>query len=254
MVAELVLIGPRHALVRASKIIKDPNISELDKRLFYFDFIEECLMNGYALPEQFKEWGKALLSGAQLYEQEVYDLAFNEKNGLDHYNGLAKKLPLASYLRILILKLSQLSLGSEDKKELRKKLNLMISSLGEKDRNFWFRKIESIEMGLEVDLLLNERTKNIMFQRRQLDLSRKNISFQILQLLGQRATWDVEAVIESIWQSNYSIEHLNRLRMSVRRTNQLLCSLTENEKCIDLSGNSLSLKPNIKILSQRMDN
>ena len=248
MLAELNLIGPNHAWARVEKILKDKNSQTYDKRLFYIDFLEEATLREAKFSEEQLNNKYYDYQELSKYEKLVHKICTTEQpDKLDtDLSCIAREIPLGSYLKLLNLYSSRTAnkaLGEE----LKNKINLIVSGFNPEDRAFWIKRTQQFAKDSFTELTLDSEKRHLNFQKKSLDVSRKKQALHLLKLLADKPQWSIDEAIESIWNSSFTPEHYNRLRMSVHRTNQLLQTLTTREKCIEISGESLNLHPSVKL-------
>ncbi|MCB0365616.1 MAG: hypothetical protein H6624_04285 [Bdellovibrionaceae bacterium] len=245
MLAEINLIGPHHAWARVKLVLEDTSLMESDRRLVYFDFLEEMLIRGLPLTEDMFAFSELQKSGDS-FEQEIALLAFDpqRRRDLGELSDLAAVLSWSCYLRIMILYFS----STEDERlaqELRNKINLILSSLGAQSKAFWLNRMRPYMASDDLTLNFSREKRTIAFQNKELDLSRKKGMLLLLDAMTENNEHSVDEVIQLLWQDSYSPENYHRLRMTVHRLNQLLYDLTAIPKVLEVSADKVSVKPTV---------
>lgn len=245
MLAEVNLVGPNHAWSRVKPLLDDEDILESDRRLLYFDFIEELLIRGLPLPVEAKLY-QSLQDNADSYETEIGLLAFSAKNPRDltELSCLASTLSWSCYLRILILYFSRTK-DSELAEELKNKISLILSSLSSEAKGFWFNRMKPYLGSGDFVINFSREGRTVIFQNKEVDLSRKKGMLILLEALVEKPEKSVDEMIRLLWNCDYSPENYHRLRMTVHRLNQILYELTAIPKVFEISADRLSLKPSI---------
>lgn len=245
VLAEISLIGPHHAWARARLALEDKNFLESDRRLIYFDFLEEMLIRGFVIEEEMKAY-QELVGSADSFEQEIALLAFapNSRRDLGELADLASALSWSCYLRILILYFG--STGNERlAEELRNKINLILSALGPQSKAYWLNRMRPYMASGDLVINFSREKRTIAFQNKELDLSRKKGMLLLLEAMTENSEKSVDDVISLLWSDQYSPENYHRLRMTVHRLNQLLYDLTAIPKVLEVSADRVSVKPTV---------
>ncbi|MCB9026282.1 MAG: hypothetical protein H6625_08200 [Bdellovibrionaceae bacterium] len=249
MLAEVNLIGFHHAWSRVVNLLDSSRHTNYDKRLFYIDFLEEAILHKYPLKSFHFKLENEINDEFSRYENEVVKLSQlnNSFPSQGDVYSVARDIPMGSYLKLLNLYATKV----EDeiiRDEFKNKINLIISGFNTEDRTFWIKRAQKFNKNSFTELTIDSERRSVNFQKKFLDVSRKKQALQLLKLLADKPKWTVDEAIDNIWQSAFTPEHFNRLRMTVHRTNILLQELTTQEKCIEISGESLSLSPGVKLV------
>lgn len=249
MLAEINLIGPHHAWARAKVIVHDQSLIETDRRLIYFDFLEEMLIRGLPLNEEMKSYG-AFARASDSFEQEIALLAYSpdQRRDLSELSDLASVLSWSCYLRVLILYFS-CTADERLAQELRNKINLILSSLTPQSKAFWLNRMRPYLASDDLRINFSREKRTVAFQNKELDLSRKKGMLILLDAMTQRNEYSIDEVIQLLWQDSYSPENYHRLRMTVHRLNQLLYDLTAIPKVLEVSADRVSIKPTVALES-----
>lgn len=247
MLAEMVLVGPDHSWARVVSALQE-DLPMADKRLIFYDFIEGALSRKWTIPLQAKTMASQL-KDHDAFEVEIHQLAFQTDIRRDwlRLSELAAELSWGSYLRVLILHLSQ-SAGA-DTVEIKNKINLVLSSLDAESRSYWLQRMKPFLVSQDLTLSFAKEKRMVCFQNKEIDLSKKKGMLTLLQALADQRTRSVEDVIQLIWSSPYSPEYYHRLRMTAHRLNQLLFDLTTIPKIIEVSADEVTLRPTVTFAS-----
>jgi len=247
MLAEMVLVGPDHSWARVVSALQE-DLPMADKRLIFYDFIEGALSRKWTIPAQAKSMASQL-KNHDAFEVEIHQLAFQTDIRRDwlRLSELAAELSWGSYLRVLILHLSQ-STGA-DTVEIKNKINLVLSSLDAESRSYWLQRMKPFLVSQDLTLSFAKEKRMVFFQNKEVDLSKKKGMLTLLQALADQRTRSVEDVIQLIWSSPYSPEYYHRLRMTAHRLNQLLFDLTTIPKIIEVSADEVTLRPTVTFAS-----
>lgn len=246
--AELHLIGPEHAWVRVRHEIKNEPLCDADRRLIYYDFLEELLFAGFPLPAEVK-FLRENFKNLDVFESEIDKLCFDSQLKIDlfHLSALASELSLSSYLRILMLYLLRED-RPQRRAEFKNKLSLLLNGLDAESRFIWQKRMAPFQESHDSTLQFIEPQRLLTFQSKQLDLSKKKGMAQLLGVLaesGQSSSTD--HLIHRLWESKYSPEHFHRLRMTIHRLNQLLFELTAIPKALEITTDQVSLNSNLRL-------
>lgn len=244
MLSEMNLVGPLHASERLLKILKMQNILQADQSLMLYDFLEECIVNRYEIPEETLSWCKKISPNDE-FETMIGHLA--QKTGsemsLTRLMALSSQVTPSSYLRLLTLALRALPKHSD---EIKNKLHLLLSAIDSPSRHLWIKRIDSFIETSSKLLMFDLEKRVISFESKGVDLSRKRGMLVFAEMIAQNNDISVENMIEEIWQTEYTPDHFHRLRMTAHRMNQLLFDLTSIEKPIEVNADRIKLNPKIK--------
>lgn len=245
MLAEMALIGPDHAWLRVQSSLKNEALSGADKRLIFYDFIEEMLLREADLPATCFQW-QTKLKGQDPFEQEIHCLAFYPEKRKDflELTRMAPRLSWASYLRLLILYF-RMAETPDKAAEVKNKIHLILDAVESESRPFWIQRMKPPMEENRIVLEFEPERRIIQFENKQLDLSRKKGMLALLNLLSEGQEQSVEKVIECIWNSPYSPEYYHRLRMTAHRLNQLLFDLTAVSKIVEVNSDQVCLRPSV---------
>lgn len=250
MLAEMVMVGPEHAWIRVSQVLENPKAIEADKRLFYFDFLEGCLANGYTIPLAAHQAADRFQKN-DLYEEQLRTLAFKGVGqvSLQELVQLASRLCWSSYVRILCV-VANLQTDELQRLELQKKVLILIGSLDEESQILWKRRLKDVFHQSETRLEFSALRRSLYFSGNSLDLSRKKGMLQLLEHLAQSPRISVDEAIRKLWNSDFSPDHYHRLRMMVHRLNRLVHDFTTLGKIIEVDSESVRLRPGVQISAQ----
>ncbi len=246
MLAEIYLVGINHAWARAKTLVDDTQLLESDRRLVYFDFLEEMLIRGESLTDGMRSYQHLCLN-ANSFETEISILAFNSENKreLVELSGLASVLSWSCYLRILILYFGR----TQDEiltDELRNKINLILSALPSAEaKGFWLNRMKPYLGAGDLVINFSREARTVVFQNKEVDLSRKKGMLILLDAMTDESEKSVDEMIRLLWHCDYSPENYHRLRMTVHRLNQVLYDLTAIPKVFEISADRLTVKPSV---------
>lgn len=248
MLAELELIGPIHSWSRVQLLLDDGRLSVADRRLIITDYVAECLLRQIPLSEEIRSACLALTSG-DAFETEIQSLLKLGESSflqLQRLNTLAVETSWASHLRLLTIH-HQCSTDPQLKAELASKLALLLGTLDPYSRQHWMRRIQREVFTDELKIQVNRQSRQVLFQSKELDLSRKRTLFSLLTLLCEKREAAVDDLIRWIWNSDFSPEHLHRLRMSVHRLNQLIFELSAIPRAFEMTSERIGIRPSLTI-------
>lgn len=246
MLAEMYLVGINHAWARAQALLKDNSLLESDRRLIYFDFLEEMLIRGESITDDMRSYQQLCLH-ANSFETEISVLAFHPEGARDlaELSGLACVLSWSCYLRILILYFGRTQDGILID-ELRNKINLILSSLPSAEaKGFWLNRMKPYLGAGDLVINFSREARTVIFQNKEVDLSRKKGMLILLDAMTDEPEKSVDEMIRLLWNCDYSPENYHRLRMTVHRLNQVLYDLTAIPKVFEISADRLTVKPSV---------
>ncbi|MBK8202733.1 MAG: hypothetical protein IPK68_10590 [Bdellovibrionales bacterium] len=246
MLAEIYLVGINHAWARAQTLLEDSSLLESDRRLIYFDFLEEMLIRGECITDGMRSFQQLCLL-ANSFETEISVLAFNPESARDlaELSGLASVLSWSCYLRILILYFGRTQEGVLID-ELRNKINLILSSLPSAEaKGFWLNRMKPYLGAGDLVINFSRDARTVIFQNKEVDLSRKKGMLILLDVMTDESEKSVDEMIRLLWNCDYSPENYHRLRMTVHRLNQVLYDLTAIPKVFEISADRLTVKPSV---------
>ncbi len=246
MLIELRLIGADHAWSRYLKT--EPECDELDRRLLLFDFIEGSLAMDLPLDPAVS---KKIKDFRELdpFEEFLCKMVQGRLEGptkIEELNDLSSKLPWANYLRLLCLAANR-EVNPQVKRELNRKLQLILQSLDAKSRDVWNARLKQALHPMEIKLEFCPRSRSISVLGKTVDLSKKKIGQNLLSLLTRRSVLSVEETIQHLWQCDFTPEHYHRLRMGIHRLNMLVFETCGHGKIIEVDSQQVRLRPEIKL-------
>ena len=102
LLSELTLVGPQNAGARLLEILRTDGVILYDKQLLYFNFLEECLVQGHAISEKLVPFA-TLFKDLNPFEKEIHRLAIDRCSDvkLVELDRLTLELPTACYLRVI---------------------------------------------------------------------------------------------------------------------------------------------------------
>lgn len=248
MLAEIELIGPQHGWLRVAALMSHSQLTDADQRLLVSDFLMEAMTKHLPVTEEALALAP-LLEDGDAYEREIGEISRQQqtKTGdLARLNTLIPELSWGCYLRLLTLH-HQTCEGANLKTEIARKLALILGDLPPSSRFYWMRRVQPQVLTLESKLLFDVRHHVVSYQGKQLDLSKKRTLCGLLEQLSISPSLDVDTLIRRLWQSEFSPEHLHRLRMSARRLNELLFELSAIPRVIEMTSDRVSVKGSVSV-------
>lgn len=249
MLAEMDLVGHQHAWARVSRLLAQERTSAPDRRLLLSDFVGESLIRGFPLTQQVKEFSLQLLTDGDAFEREIAALLAPQSTTLDHIHRLqlaAAEMSWACYLRLITLH-HQVTPLETTRQELANKLSVLLSTLTPTSRFYWMKRIQARVFTDQMSLQFHPEQRWVRFQGKTLDLSKKRTLCAVLNLVSSQKRMSVDDLIRSLWQAEFSPEHLHRLRMAVHRLNQLLFDLSAIPRVLEMSAEQVGIKASIEI-------
>ncbi len=246
MLTEIELVGPQHAWNRVLALCQDKKTSAPDRRLLLADYFSETLSRGLELPENATAYASELFEGDAFEREVAHLLTSPSDNHAQRINAAAAELSWASYLRLLTVH-HQLAQGSSLQTELANKLSVLLSSLTPSSRYYWMKRIQSRVFNNDLNFEYNRLHRSIVFQGKLLDLGKRRTLSAVFDKLSIEREIEVEALIRHLWQSEFTPEHLHRLRMTVHRLNQLLFELSAIPRVIEMTSDRVSLKGSVRV-------
>lgn len=246
MLGELSLVGPQHACERLLSALNRDDISNMDSNFLLSDFLEECLINNYSIPEIILN-KMSQFSSDFPFEKILLNLCSPSKKpslNIGELMKLAPELSVAGYLRVLILSIKVLP-GLE--KELKNKIHLLFSSVDADSRHSWTLRLDKYLETSNKRVIYDEKKRVLEYENKSVDLSRKRGMLLFFEALSKHPEASIEDMIHTIWQSDYSPDHFHRLRMTAHRMNKVLYDLTSIEKAIEVNSDQVRIKSNLVI-------
>lgn len=242
MLAELELVGPQHAWKRVKQIVDSVKVCRADKRLAVGDYVAESLLRNLSLSDEIKQTALLFLGDGDSFEQELKKMLTDSSMEVPS----AHEMSWACYLRLLTIHF-QRSNDEGLKQEIFKKLNLLLNSQTPSSRYLWLKRIQPVIVANKSVMDVHSIQRTVHYQGKTVDLSKKRTIFSLFTLMAQKPEVEVEALIKSLWDSDYSLEHVHRLRMTVHRTNQVLFDLCAIPKALEMTQDKVSLNSDLKM-------
>ncbi len=246
MLIEIRLVGVDHAWQRVLPLLADTD--DMDRRLLVFDYAEGVLaldldldedvlriMNEFTELDPFESLIRKLAQETLEPDAKIQALTL-----------LATQVPWASYLRLLCLATNK-ETSTNVRQELNRKIQLIVRSLDPTSQTLWNQRLKQQLQAPEVRLEYSTRQRSLAVQGRNVDLSKKKISLQLLGGLAGKPELSVDEAIALLWQSDFSPEHYHRLRMGVHRLNSLINKVTGLGKVIEVDSQTVRLRPEVRL-------
>jgi hypothetical protein len=246
LLSELTLMGPQNAGSRLLALLRTDSMSLYDKQLVYFDFLEECLVQGFSISEKLIPFA-TLFKEMNGFEQEIYKLVIKKDVTVNFEKlvELSQTIPLASYIRILGAYLTKTK-DADTAAELRNQLKIITSSLSVDSQNLWLARYNTqLAPATKTELVYDVTKKIFCFGNKVESLSRREAFATLIELLSQSRDVDTEKVIASIWNVSFDQSYYRSLRMTVHRLNKMIFELTGIPKVIEINKQTVSIKGDI---------
>jgi hypothetical protein len=253
ILAEISMVGPQSALARVKSVFNDPNLLEEDARLIYYDFIEEVLVRGFKIPQEFNEiaCNKKHLNEFENQIQAIVDNQNHDFN-LTTIATLSHKISLACYIRILSLYLRTIK-NTINKREIQKKLYLILSSLNQKSRILWKKRLYDLLNGYNTSgktiIKVNTQTGQLSCSQNKLSIPKRKISLNILKILTKKETTTLTHLTKNIWSANFNPSYYHRIRIAINRLNEMLFQISGIQDILKIDSEKVEVHPHIKIIS-----
>lgn len=247
MLAELALVGPEHAWARVELAFQVAKTPMSDRRLIFYDFVEEQLLKNMKLPASAEALAHQLI-GHDLYEQELHKLAFTGIGSADlvHLHHLASEMSWACHMRLMSLYALYFA-QTPTEPEIRNKMNLMLLSIEPSSRVFWLNRSRPLAQREITRIHFDRNARKLNFGDRSIDLAKKRSVVALVETLLINSQLPIESVLQEVWKAEYSPESYHRLRMTVHRLNQVIFQLTAIPKAIEVSADSVGLRSAFEI-------
>jgi hypothetical protein len=248
MLAEISLVGVEHAWSRVKTSLADTKLKPHDRRLIFFDFVEEARLQNASLSEEVSRYVPNM-DGALTFEKEMFRLCFSESERLNpvHLNQMAPDLTWAGYLRLLSLYFVDDPRSSRGQ-EIKNMFMLALEAVEENSRPFWVQRLMPFLGEEELKIRFDKKRRRLCFLNKELDLSRKRSMLAVVEHLSHSPQQSVEELIDRLWNCDYSPEHYHRLRMTIHRLNQQLFDLTAITKSVEINAEQVEVKSSIQFV------
>lgn len=248
LLSELTLMGPQNAAARLLALLRTDSISLYDKQLIYFDYLEECLVQGFSVSNKLIPF-LTLFKDLNGFEKEIFKLVIKKDETVNFENlvELSQNLSLSSYIRILGAYLTK-TRDAAIAAELRNQMRIITSSLGLESQTLWLSRYKNQLAPVNETVLVYESVKkNLSFGNKVEDLSRRPAFIALIDLLRRGREVDTEKAIASIWNTSFDQSFYRSLRMTVHRFNKLVFTLTGIPKVLEINKQIISLNGDIVI-------
>lgn len=248
ILAEQMLVGSQKIIHRWQTLLQDSTIPASEKNFIGVDIAEQILILNHGPQPEFEKFFKDL-QGHDQYEKFILNL-FKKEPHLDsflahHFN----EWPLSSQLRVLVLLIQRHhQMSTISLQELQKLWNTLLTGLSGPSQKMWqFRlqlalnSLKSISTNRN-EIQVNEVAKEISLGSwGQLNLKKKDLSFQLMKLLVEHATLTPEQMIQHLWGQTWTPEAYERLRILVHRLNQDAGKIRPGQKLVTMNMQSIQL-------------
>ena len=239
MLGEFELMGQQGALEYFLKMDLK-KLGDDDLNLFIFDFVECCLRRGENIPTTIINLIPTA-KNTNIYEKWIANIS--AKNGdfeLSELIHLSREMPLANYLKVLLLLLQyhRKKIGIEFSGEIRKKVLLLLEALDSSDRMRWknaFQPVLEEKGDITNPLEVNAKSKEIIFGKQRVRLEKKITAFNLILALSENKELSLEKAVALVWSATYNESYYHRIRILANRINKLLVKMTAHPSAIKLT-------------------
>jgi len=242
LLSELTLAGAKNATNRLIEILNNEHISEVDKQLIFYDFLEELLLQNHRIDKRLFKFMK--FAQLNLYEKEIHRIALSGENKTDFRNliALSRTLPVTCYIRALGLNLA-VSKDTSDTNELRNLLKVILDSLTPESQQLWLSRYHSILIiNEDISINFNQASKILFFGTKSIDIARRSGFLEIMEALSISKQVTTESLIQKIWLVDFDSIYYRSLRMTIHRLNEVLFELVGTPKMIEINKHTVTLK------------
>ncbi|MEI8347299.1 MAG: hypothetical protein WCG27_07515 [Pseudomonadota bacterium] len=237
LLGDFELVGLQHALENYQRLVSE-KMSVQDHNLLLLDFLECCLRRGEIIPEEIhRDLKKA--ENLNVYEKYLQMLANKDKIDIapETLISLAGEMPMANYLKILLLYLGQVRGDWQWRHELKKKTIFLLDSIPSLDRSRWKSIFSHIfeEKDNLTGPVLDPKSKKITFQDKKISFVNKATAFKLLLLLANKKELSLDGATQSLWGAEFNESYYHRLRILAGRANKDLFQLTAYPNTIKIT-------------------
>lgn len=243
MLGEISLLGPDSAAKRLSEVISNKNISSADKKLLYYDFLEECLAKNLEIPLILRDY-LGQFKDLNSYEKCIHELAFNNSDLrlINQLHRLGSEVSFSCYLRLLGLALARYIKTSRGI-EVKRKFKIAVESLDLNSRNFWIQRYRQYLVShKEIEINFNAETRELIYNDKKVSIARKETFSQLISFLLNKTEVQTSQVIQLISSRDYDEAQYRSLRMIIHRLNATLFDLTGTPKLIEIGKQQIRVK------------
>lgn len=258
MLAEGVLMGAHHGQARMEQVFDEFDLHHSDHKLFYFDWLERALHQSQPLNSTIQSY-QPKLKVSDLYQHFISTLAFDLPQFPDftHYIRHTDQLPFAAALRLHALVIKKSVYSDAITQEIIKKAKLMIHSLDRHSIAYWQHyfgndvltesNIAADQGQTQVNQLLLTQSGLATFNHLSLNLNSKPQIKAFLGLFVDREKYGLKELTQSLWQGQYNTSYYHRIRMLVKRVNDLFAKKMELIDLVKLDRAYVQLNSSIQI-------
>lgn len=254
MLAECELVGVAQAAMRKDRILSEPSLSDADRRLITYDFLEEVMRRKAEVESSL---AKKEVNGDQRhldhYEKWLYKLAFQDFSEADiqKMHLEASLISPACYLRLLFL-VWQKAKCQMVKEEVFCKFRLLIEPLAKESQNFWkswfsgaYAREESIE------IKVSQSGAQILLRDKVYPIKGRQATKDFLLAFCESRTYSDEELVKRVWNVEMDESYFHRLRMTLRRLNQQILEIVGVAEVFCLSEGRVELAEPIRLSKDR---
>ncbi|OQW46976.1 MAG: hypothetical protein A4S09_16155 [Proteobacteria bacterium SG_bin7] len=247
LLSELTLMGPENAAARLLALLRTDSISLYDKQLIYFDYLEECLVQGFSISKKLIPF-LSLFKELNYFEREIYKIVIKKDETVDFERlvELSQSIPLSSYIRVLGAYLTKTK-DPQVANELRNQMRIITSSLSQDSQNLWISRYKTqLVSPTETVLVYDSTKKNISFGNKIENLARRDAFVVLVQLLSRGHEVETEKAVACIWNTTFDQSYYRSLRMTVHRLNKAIFELTGIPKVLQINKQYISCNGDIQ--------
>lgn len=248
MLFEIILFGPISAYDRFKLLFQNYKIHSIDQKLIGFDYLEEALRLGEINPE-----AQALIESIALEKNDRFEFLMKEiwqgKSPsviMGILNQQSHEVTPSSYMRLLFLLIHKCS-AAAIKIELKKRLLLLLEQTDTDTKSLLLKKWDLKLADENLVLFLHETHFSVELNGNSKSFAKSKPSFELLKMLSKQSDLSLEDVVQKLWQASWNESYYHRVRIMVKRLNDELQSLCGIPKCISVTQQKVTLKPNIRL-------
>lgn len=254
MQVDFVLVGVETSFERLRKVLSQPHLDIIDRRLLVFDFIETCLRRNerYVLSRLSDYMGSQITEDMTPFEEGLHSLAFHSgwRPDVEFIERLIAQSSLANALRSLTLILQSASNDENQTAfltEVRKRTILLMSGLDAPSRAIWISFFDKELKDSSGEITVSKGTMLVSGNQRTVSLGRKKNLLKLLESLSERSSLSLDEACQILWNAEYNPSYYHRLRMQANRLNEVLFEVTERVKSIEIDSHSIRLADGLKL-------
>lgn len=161
-------------------------------------------------------------------------------------NQQSHEITPSSYMRLLFLLIHKCS-AAAIKIELKKRLLLLLEQTDTDTKSLLLKKWDLKLADENLVLFLQETHFSVELNGNSKSFAKSKPSFELLKMLSKQSDLSLEDVVQKLWQASWNESYYHRVRIMVKRLNDELQSLCGIPKCIFVTQQKVTLKPNIRL-------